>query len=98
MPTQLVLEKAPRARDSKIIAVTSDDVEPILEHNKMLRSQPQTSDSGAACRVDPECDSGEVAQPGARARQRRDAVVQRRVQSADQEEAQRPGMGVSKDG
>jgi hypothetical protein len=46
MPIQLVLEKTPRARDSKIIAVTSDDVEPILEHNKMLRSQPQTSDWG----------------------------------------------------
>jgi len=40
MPTQLLLEKVPRAHESKIIAPKSDDVEPILEHNKMLRSLP----------------------------------------------------------
>jgi len=40
VPTQLLLEKAPRAHESKIIAPKSDDVEPILEHNKMLRSLP----------------------------------------------------------
>lgn len=46
MATQLVLERAPRARDSKIIAVTSEDVAPVLERNKVLRSIPQRSDFG----------------------------------------------------
>ena len=41
MPTQLLLEKVPRAHESKIIAPKSDDVEPILQHNKMLRPLPQ---------------------------------------------------------
>ena len=39
--TQLLLEKAPGAHESKIIAPKSDDGGPILEHNKMLRSLPQ---------------------------------------------------------
>lgn len=46
METRLVLERATRARDSKVIAVTEQDVEPILERNKALRSMPQKSDWG----------------------------------------------------
>jgi len=41
IPTRLLLEKARRAHESKIIAPKSNDVEPILEHNKMLRPLPQ---------------------------------------------------------
>jgi hypothetical protein len=32
--------------DRRIIAVTTQDVEPILEHNKALRGEPQRSDWG----------------------------------------------------
>ena len=39
MQTRLILETAPRVKDSIIIAESWQDVEPILEHNKMLRSQ-----------------------------------------------------------
>jgi hypothetical protein len=41
MSTRLLLDRAPRARDSRIIAVTEQDVEPILERNKALRAGPQ---------------------------------------------------------
>ena len=39
-----VLEAAPRAKDSIVVRESWQDVEPILEHNKMLRSQQQRSD------------------------------------------------------
>jgi hypothetical protein len=42
--TRLILDQAPRARDSKIIAVTDQDVEPILEHAKALADEPQRGD------------------------------------------------------
>ena len=41
MHTRVLLDRAPRARDSKIIAVTEQDVEPILEHAKALANQPK---------------------------------------------------------
>jgi hypothetical protein len=34
MGTRLILDQAARARDSKIVAVTTQDVEPIIEANK----------------------------------------------------------------
>src|SRR3954452_25402367 len=37
---------APRPKDSIIVAKSWQDVEPILEHNKLLRSQQQRSDWG----------------------------------------------------
>lgn len=46
MRTDVLLERAPRARDSKIIVATTDDVEAILERNKALRGIPQRSDFG----------------------------------------------------
>ena len=46
MQTRLILETAPRPKDSIIVAESWQDVEPILEHNKMLRSQQQRSDWG----------------------------------------------------
>ena len=46
MQTRLILEAAPRPKDSIIVAESWQDVEPILEHNKMLRSKPQKSDWG----------------------------------------------------
>lgn len=46
METRLLLDRAPQARDSKIVAVTEQDVEPILDLNKALRSMPQKSDWG----------------------------------------------------
>ena len=46
MQTRLILEAAPRPKHSLIIADSWQDVEPILERNKMLRSQPQRSDWG----------------------------------------------------
>ena len=41
MQTRLILEAAPRPKDSIIVAESWQDVEPILERNKMLRSMPQ---------------------------------------------------------
>ena len=46
MQTRLILEAAPRPKGSLIIAESWQDVQPILEHKKMLRSQPQKSDWG----------------------------------------------------
>ena len=46
MQTRLILEAAPRPKDSAIIADSWQDVEPILERNKWLRSQRQKSDWG----------------------------------------------------
>lgn len=46
MQSRLLLDAAPRPRDSIIIAESMQDVEPILEHNKMLRTMPQHSDWG----------------------------------------------------
>lgn len=46
MQTQLILEQGVRAKDSLLIANTMQDVEPILERNKMLRTMPQKSDWG----------------------------------------------------
>jgi hypothetical protein len=40
MRTDLMLDRA----EKKIIAVSSQDVEPILDRNKALRDQPQTGD------------------------------------------------------
>jgi hypothetical protein len=44
MRTDVLLDRAPKARDSKIIVSSTQDVEPILENNALLRSQPQRSD------------------------------------------------------
>jgi hypothetical protein len=41
MRTRLILDRAPKARDSRIIAVTEQDVEPILEHAKALANEPK---------------------------------------------------------
>jgi hypothetical protein len=41
MRTRLILDQAPKARDSRIIAVTEQDVEPILEHAKALANEPK---------------------------------------------------------
>lgn len=46
MQTQLILEQGVRAKDSLLIANTIQDVEPILERNKQLRSMEQRSDWG----------------------------------------------------
>jgi hypothetical protein len=46
MRTDILLERAPRARDSKIIVATTEDIEPILERNKSLRGAPQCGDWG----------------------------------------------------
>jgi hypothetical protein len=46
MHTRLILERAPKAKESLIIAESIQDVEPILERNKVLRSMPQKSDWG----------------------------------------------------
>jgi hypothetical protein len=44
--TRLILEQAPRPRDSVIIVASEQDVAPILELNAKLRSMPQKSDWG----------------------------------------------------
>jgi len=41
MQTRLILEATPRQKDSIVVAEFWQDVEPILERNKMLRSMPQ---------------------------------------------------------
>jgi hypothetical protein len=41
MQTRLILEEGVRPKDSLIIADSWQDVEPILERNKMLRAMPQ---------------------------------------------------------
>lgn len=46
MQTSVILDRAAHARDSRIIVATEQDVEPILERNKALRSMPQRSDWG----------------------------------------------------
>lgn len=46
MFTRLHLDRAAQARDSLIIAESMQDVEPLLERNKQLRSMPQKSDWG----------------------------------------------------
>lgn len=46
MQTTLILDRAVNQRDSKIIAVSEQDVEPILEQNKVLRAMEQKSDWG----------------------------------------------------
>ena len=46
MRTAILLERAQRARDSKIIVAAAEDVEQILERNKQLRGEPQRSDWG----------------------------------------------------
>jgi len=46
MQTSIILDRAAQARDSKIIAVMSQDVEPTLERNKALRGQTQKCDFG----------------------------------------------------
>ena len=46
MHTRLILDRAVKAKDSLIIAESMQDVEPILERNKQLRSTPQKSDWG----------------------------------------------------
>jgi hypothetical protein len=42
MRTDLILDRA----ENQIVAYTEQDCDPILEHNKLLRSMPQTSDWG----------------------------------------------------
>ena len=42
MQTSLLLDRA----DKRIIAVTTQDVEPILERNKALQAEPQRADWG----------------------------------------------------
>jgi hypothetical protein len=44
--TRILLDKAAKARDSRIVVVTEQDVEPILDHNSALRAMPQRSDWG----------------------------------------------------
>jgi hypothetical protein len=44
MHTSVILDRAAKARDSRIIVASEQDVEPILEHNAILRSMPQRSD------------------------------------------------------
>lgn len=46
MQTSLTLARGVKPTDSKIIAATEQDVEPILERNKMLRSMEQKSEWG----------------------------------------------------
>lgn len=46
METRVTLDRAPKARDSLIVVESMQDVEPILEHNRALRSEPQKSDWG----------------------------------------------------
>ena len=46
METRLILDKAVKPKDSLIVAESMQDVEPILERNKALRSTPQKSDWG----------------------------------------------------
>lgn len=46
MQTQLILEQGVRQKDSLLIANTIQDVEPILERNKRLRTMEQRSDWG----------------------------------------------------
>lgn len=46
MQTCVLLGRAPRARNSKIVVVSEQDVEPILERNHALRGEPQRSDWG----------------------------------------------------
>jgi hypothetical protein len=41
MRTEILLERAPQVRDSRIVIVSTQDVEPILERNKALRGEPQ---------------------------------------------------------
>ena len=43
MQTSLLLDRA----DKRIIAVTTQDVEPILERNKALQAEPQPAPTGA---------------------------------------------------
>jgi hypothetical protein len=44
MRTEVLLERAPHARDSRIVICASQDVEPILEGNKALRGEAQRHD------------------------------------------------------
>lgn len=44
MHTQLILQEAPRAKDSIVVVNSMQDVEPILERNKQLRTMEQRSD------------------------------------------------------
>lgn len=46
MRTQLILEQGVRPKDSLLVASTWQDVEPILERNKELRTMEQRSDWG----------------------------------------------------
>lgn len=46
MQTTLILDSAPRPKDSIVIAKSIQDVEPILENNARLRTQQQRSDWG----------------------------------------------------
>ena len=46
MQTRLILDAAPRPKDSIIIVESMQDVEPILERNALLRTMPQKSDWG----------------------------------------------------
>lgn len=46
MHTQLILQEAPRAKDSIVVVNSMQDVEPILERNKQLRLMEQRSDWG----------------------------------------------------
>lgn len=46
MRTDLILDRGVRAKDSRIVASTWQDVEPVLEANHALRGQAQPSDWG----------------------------------------------------
>jgi hypothetical protein len=46
MRTSVLLERAARPRDSRIIVASEQDVAPVLEHNAALRAETQTSDWG----------------------------------------------------
>lgn len=46
METRVILDKADRPKDSLVVVHSMQDVEPILEYNKELRTQPQHSDWG----------------------------------------------------
>jgi hypothetical protein len=46
MRTELVLDRAAKPRDSRIIASTSQDVAPILARNAVLRRERQRGDFG----------------------------------------------------
>ena len=46
MQTSVILDRAAKARDSRIVVATEQDVEPILDRNRELRAMPQHSDWG----------------------------------------------------